>query len=485
MKIGIVALLQESNTFIAGKTQLQHFERELLLSGDAIREALADTEQEVGGFFAGLDDDDEFEAVPIFAARALPYGMIETDAFDELVARLLEGVKSAEPLDGILAAPHGATVAENHPDADGWWLTQLREHVGNEIPIIATLDPHGNLSPTMVAATDALVAYSTNPHLDQRATGLRAAELMKRTLRGEIRPTQAAAFPQMQINIQTQNTGEPPCSELYSAAAKIADHDGVVSHSITLGFPYADVAEMGSATIVVTDNDAELAQQIADRIGEEMWNRREQFDPEFTDVASAVAQANASEGTSVLLDMGDNVGGGSPGDSTFLLHELERTDTRSLVIIDDAESVAKAESTGIGERGEFCIGGKNDSLHGEPLVTTATVKSLHDGIFTESRARHGGIARFDQGRTAIVATDKGVTIMLSSQRTPPFSLAPVDHLRHRTTRLPCHCCQGRHCPDGRLRRNRRSLHPREHAGRNLCRHAAARFQKPSPTDVSV
>ena len=426
MKIGIVALLQESNTFIAGKTQLEHFERELLLTGEAIRDAMADTEHEVGGFFAGLDDETDFEAVPIFAARALPYGTIAAGAFDELVDRLLDGVRNAGSLDGILAAPHGATVAENHPDADGWWLTRLRGVVGSDIPIIATLDPHGNLSPAMVAATDALVAYSTNPHLDQRATGHRAADLMKRTLRGEIRPTQAAAFPPMQINIQTQNTGESPCSDLYSQAAQIASgFDDVLSHSIMLGFPYADVAEMGSAAIAITDNDADLAGQVVDQIGHEMWEHRRQFDPEFTDVGSAVEMARSSKGTSVLLDMGDNVGGGSPGDSTFLLHELERTGTGSVIIIDDAESVAHAEKIGLGNGGEFSIGARNDSLHGESLVTMATVTGLHDGVFTESRARHGGIARFDQGRTAIVRTERGVTVMLTSRRTPPFSLAQL------------------------------------------------------------
>ncbi len=427
MRIGIVALLQESNTFIAERTTFEHFERELLLTGEAIRDQLADTEHEVGGFFAGIADDEEFEAVPIFAARALPYGMIEAEAFDRLVAQLLGGVRNAGALDGILAAPHGATVAANHPDADGWWLGQLRNLVGDEMPIIATLDPHANLSPAMVAATDALVAYSTNPHLDQRATGERAADLMKRTLRGEIRPTQAAAFPAMQINIQKQNTGESPLVDFYQAADQIAEGQAI-SHSILLGFPYADVAEMGSAALAVTDDNPELAQQIADRIGDEMWQRREQFEPKFVDAQQSVERARSLGGITVLLDMGDNIGGGSPGDSTFLLHELERSgsiDQPALVIIDDAESVALAKQIGIGESATFSIGGKADEQHGSPLLVAATVKSLHHGKFSESRARHGGIANFDQGETAIVETENRVTIMLTSQRTPPFSLAQV------------------------------------------------------------
>ncbi|MEC5129091.1 M81 family metallopeptidase [Verrucomicrobiales bacterium BCK34] len=425
MRIGIVALLQESNTFVSGKTRLEHFERELLITGEAIRDTFLNAEHEVGGFFAGLEGERDFEAVPIFAARALPYGTIEASTFDELVERLLDGVRKAGPLDGILAAPHGATAAENHPDADGSWLTKLREQVGPDLPIIATLDPHGNLSPAMVAATDALIAYSTNPHLDQRETGLRAADLMKRTLRGEIRPTQAAAFPPLQINIQTQNTGEAPMNEFYGEADEIASKAETISHSIMLGFPYADVCEMGSSVIVVTNDDSALAGRLADKIADRMWERREQFDPEFIDVTAAVEHAGSSEGTSVLLDMGDNIGGGSPGDSTFILHELEANGIRSLVIIDDSGSVRFAEDTGIGERAEFSIGGKNDTLHGTPLNVVATVKSLHDGRFSESKARHGGITNFDQGRTAIIETDRGVTIMLTSRRTPPFSLAQL------------------------------------------------------------
>src|SRR5690606_40638802 len=105
------------------------------------------------------------------------------------------------PLDGLLVAPHGAAVSELEHDMDGYWLTKLREAAGPEMPIVITLDLHANLTPQMVAAVNATVAYKQNPHLDQRARGLEAARLMVRALRGEIRPTQAAAFPPIAINI--------------------------------------------------------------------------------------------------------------------------------------------------------------------------------------------------------------------------------------------------------------------------------------------
>src|ERR1043165_7966540 len=126
MRVGIIALLQESNTFIAGSTTFAHFEADLLVEGDAIRARFDGAHHEVGGFFAGLAEE-HIEAVPIFAARALPYGVVEAEAFDKLLARMDAALDQAGTLDGLLVAPHGATVAANYPDADGHWLTRLRE----------------------------------------------------------------------------------------------------------------------------------------------------------------------------------------------------------------------------------------------------------------------------------------------------------------------------------------------------------------------
>src|SRR5260370_30180728 len=110
----------------------------------------------------------------------------------------------AGPLDGLLVAPHGATVSEGIADVDGCWLEMLRGRVGPNVPIIGTLDLHANLSPRMVAACNALIAYRTNPHLDQKQRGIDAARLIARTIRGEVRPTMAAAFPPLAINIERQ-----------------------------------------------------------------------------------------------------------------------------------------------------------------------------------------------------------------------------------------------------------------------------------------
>lgn len=427
-RVGIVGLLQESNTFIEGKTTLAHFEADLLLRGEPIREAMAGAPHEVGGFFAGLEEAG-IEAVPLFLARALPYGVIVEEAFESLVADLLEAVAAAGPLDGYLAAPHGATVAEGFPDADGEWLSRLRRQIGAGTPLIATLDPHTNLTPAMVAATDALVAYSTNPHLDQRETGINAASLMARTLAGEIRPVQAAAYPPLAMNIQCHNTSVEPLASLYREAAALFAEPGLLGGSLILGFPYADVELMGSSVLVL-GNGAEtlpLAQAQADRIAAMMWERREEFAPVFLGIDEALARVAASEVQPVvLLDMGDNVGGGSPADSTAIIQawRARRETTRLFACLHDAAAAQLAHAAGAGELIEASIGDPADPVRGRFCVV-----SLHEGVFHESKARHGGFSVFDQGATAVLEEEgSGLVLMVTTRRMAPFSLAQLTSL---------------------------------------------------------
>jgi len=443
VRIGIIALLQESNTFLHEPTTLRRFEEDLLLVGEAIRRELAPAHHEIGGFFAGLDEEGA-EAVPLFAARALPFGIVTAEAFDRLLEMMFRQLDQAGPLDGLLVAPHGATVSERYPDADGHWLRCLRQRVGPAMPILGTLDPHANLTQRMVDSTDALIAYRTNPHIDQRQRGVEAADLLVRTLRGEVRPTQAATFPPLAINIECQFTSAAPCVQLYQQADAMLERPGVLSNSILLGFPYADVAEMGSSVLVVTDNDRSGAQRLADELGQAMWSMRHQFVGKLLSIAAAIEQARTLPGPVCLLDMGDNVGGGSTGDGTLLAQALlDQAPTsrrvypggktaginpaarESFVCLHDPEAVQRAEALGQGGRGRFLLGGKADARHGPPLDVELAVESLHEGWFEEPRPRHGGFRTFDQGRSAVLRSDCGLTVLATSKRMVPFSLCQL------------------------------------------------------------
>lgn len=349
MRVGVIALLHESNTFVRVATTIGDFESGWLLRGDELLR-LTGSRHEVGGFFEGLDAAG-LTAAPIFAARALPYGTITGDATDRLLDLLFSELERAGPLDGLLVAPHGATVSETRPDFDGHWLEELRAQIGPDVPVVSTLDLHANLSPRMIRACDATIGYATNPHVDQKERGLEAAALLARRLRGEVKLTQAAAFPPLAINIERQRTATPPCSTILEEAARLRSRPGVLSTSFVLGFPYADVEEMGSAVIVVTDDDAPGAAELAGSLGESVWTRRHEFLGELIDVEDALDQVADREGPICLLDMGDNVGGGSPGDGTLLARAiLRRGLPRAFVCLFDPEVVGRVERATVGDR---------------------------------------------------------------------------------------------------------------------------------------
>ena len=425
MRVGILALMQESNTFLPATTHWDDFANETLARGSEVRTQFADAPHEIGGFFGGLQTAD-LEAVPIFAARAMPYGTIDAESFTRLIDTMCEELLAAGPLDGLLVAPHGATVSQQHLDVDGYWLGRVREMVGPDLPMVGTLDPHANLSPKMVDACDALIAYRTNPHVDQRERGEEAASLIARMLKEGLRPTMAAQFPPTAISIESQCTEESPCRELYQIARQMLDEPGVLTNSILLGFPYADVPEMGSAVIVVTEDDLPRARQYARSLAGALWERREAFVVPMPDVEEAIELALKADPPVCLLDMGDNIGGGSPADSTWLAHALfDKQVDRSLIALYDPEAVRRSQKAGAGATLELHLGDHSGSPNGGPLVARCKVESLHEGRFTESEALHGGFSVFDQGPTAVLTTSQGLTVVVTSRRMVPFSLGQL------------------------------------------------------------
>lgn len=423
-RVGIASISLESNTFNPNLATLDDFRANTLLLGDDVR-SLEVAPHEIAGFFSGLTAE-RIQPVPLLAASAVAGGVAASETFDRLLGMLDKAMDRAGPLDGLLLAPHGAMVAEQAFDADGIWMSRIRERVGPHTPVIATCDPHANISAQMVAATDAIIAYRTNPHLDQRDRGVEAARLIARSLRGEAHPVQSACFPPMLIGIERQLTAEAPCADLCADVDRIRQRSGVLSASLILGFPYADVPEIGSAMIVVTDGDIRAADNAARELGRHMWKRRFELVGNLTSVADAVSEAGRSPGTTCLLDMGDNVGGGSPGDGTALLAELKRQSVvPAFGTLCDADAAAAAIGAGTGARIRLSAGAKIDQS-ADSLDCEFEVLIVTDGRFIETEIRHGGRTCFDQGPTAVVRCD-GLTIMLTSRPCSPFSLGQITH----------------------------------------------------------
>jgi microcystin degradation protein MlrC len=270
---------------------------------------------------------------------------------------------------------------------------------------------------------------------------------MVRTLDGAVRPTMAAVFPPMAISIERQMTGEPHLAVWYDLADRQLREDRVLSNSIVLGFPYADVEEMGTSVIVVADDAPEVAHGLAADLADALWAHRHEFLGRLVDVDAALRQCEQLDGPVCLLDMGDNVGGGSAADGTWIAHEIhKRRLPRSFLCLCDRDAVQQAELAGVGQTIHLRVGGKTDDQHGPPLEAVFRVQSLHDGRFEERQVRHGGFATFDQGRTAIVQTDYGMTVMLTSERMVPFSLQQLRSCKLDPSQLKILVAKGVHAP---------------------------------------
>lgn len=422
MRIAILGLSHESNTFLPTETELGDFE---VHRGPESRDRRAGTNHEIAGFLEGLHAAGA-TAVPVYDAAATPSGTIAAAAFERLHESLLEELDRRGPYDGVLAAAHGAAVAHGHPDADGAWLASVREAIGPDVPFVATVDAHANLSPAMVAATDAIISYRTNPHLDTHERGEEAARLIVEAVAERVQPVVVGAFPPVAINILQQAPAEPPCRPLYELAEAMRERPGILAVSITLGFPYADVSEVGTAFCVVADGDRALAAAAAEELAAALLERRSAFRPDLIPAPQALELAAAAAAPVCLLDMGDNVGGGSAADGTTLAHlVVARGGPATFISLYDPVASAAAHALGVGGRAAFSLGGHTDGLHGAPLEIEASVRSLHAGGFTEPEVRHGGGDRHDMGPTAVLDTDTGLTVQVTSRRIPPFSLGQL------------------------------------------------------------
>ena len=417
--IAIGGIMHESNTFSGAPTDYGAFSQ--TFAGNLIK-AWGETHHEMAGFIQGATQYD-YTAYPTLMASATPAGRVTDDAFDRLTEMLSQHLKSIPKYDGLLLALHGALVAESYPDGDGEILRRLRAALGRDLPIVVTLDQHANVSEQMVSESTALVIYKTTPHIDQRQRGLQAAELMMRILKDGVTPTQALAKPPMLLNILYHNTNVPPMKPILTAAKRLEERSDVLAASVAVGYPYADVYEAGPAFVVVTDDDSQLAQTEADRLSDMLLDVREELTLDLPDAAQAVEQAVASDKHPVILvEMGDNIGGGSPGDSTFVLTELVRQGASGFVVIlCDPEGVQTCVQAGVGAEVALDVGGKADDLHGDPVSIRGTVRLIHDGRYEETEPRHGGQRHHNQGLTVVIAVD-GSLVVLTSRRQTPFSL---------------------------------------------------------------
>lgn len=424
MRIALANFAHEAHSFAPTLTTMDRFrEHHLAFGHDEMRQH-AGTSTELAAVFDSAEKLG-FELKPLFYAYPLPGGPLTAERYDFFRNKLVEGLKANVPLDGVILCLHGAMVAENALDGEGEFVRTAREVVGPKAPIVCTLDLHGNVSELMVQSADALIPYDTNPHVDCYERGVQAAQLMRDILDGKVKPVTALVKPPLIPLPQKQNSSQPPFGEILKTAFEMEKRTGVINVGVMAGYAYSDVPEVGVSVIAITNGDEKLAREVGETVARKAWEVREQFVPKFPTPADAVQMAiHEPKGPVILVDTGDNVGGGSSADGTVLLYQLLRQNARDAVMmIRDAEVVEKCFQAGVGARISASVGAKTDKLHGEPVYVSGQVRLLSDGRYVNRGPMHGmqENVEWQMGHCAVLET-RGVTLLLTEHRVMPMNI---------------------------------------------------------------
>ncbi|MFC3677482.1 M81 family metallopeptidase [Ferrovibrio xuzhouensis] len=432
-RVAIAGFQHETNTFAPQKATLDKFVRgegwPALTEGAAIYATFEPMNIPIGGFIAEAKKK-KWALHPIAWAAAQPCAHVTDEAFEHVVGKIVDGVAALQGrIDAVYLDLHGAMVTESHEDGEGEILRRVRAVVGPDIPVVASLDLHVNITEAMVRYSDALIAYRTYPHLDMAVTGGRVARHLEQLLTGE-RSKQAKALRKLPflIPLTAQCTFIEPCRSIYETLGQM-ELGAVSSLSFAPGFHPADIRDCGPAVIAYADTQ-DAADRAADALARQIAEREGEFRTRLLSPEAAIAEARAmiragASKSVVLADVQDNPGAGATCDTTGLIAALvaEGVPDAAVCALYDPETARLAHQAGEGATLEIAIGGKLYTDHGAgPFRHRFEVARLGDGKFlctgpfyrgTQAKLGPQALLRI---RNPESPQGRGVDILVSSTR---------------------------------------------------------------------
>jgi microcystin degradation protein MlrC len=414
-------LFHETHTFLEGRSGLGDFQ---ISRGDELLRRRGDSSPLGGALQAAAEFD--WEVLPGVDFRASPGATVTGDVVEAFWAELVPSLR--EPLDAVYLVLHGAMVSESYDDVEGEILGRLRWLVGPAIPVFGVFDLHANFTQRMTEGANCLVAYRENPHTDARDAARLAAGLLQRCLlTGEV-PRMMWHHPPLIWPPTGTGTATDPMRALEALARKFEEEvPEFWAVNVCAGYSFADTAETGVSFIIATVGAAEQARAALIRLGALAWTRRAEGNVTEPTVDEVFAQLDPlPPGLTVLVEPSDNIGGGAPGDGSGLLRALvERRIPHAAIAINDPEAVTKLHDLQPGQKLVLPIGGKGSRIDPGPFTLEVELIRSGPGAFAlEDKQSHlASMAgdRFDMGPCAVVQHE-GLTILLTSQKTPPFDL---------------------------------------------------------------
>lgn len=419
-RIGIARINSETNAFSPEPTRLEDFERFHLLDADALAKATGRLRAELPGLALNAElsgarraiEKMGAEAVPLMSAWALPSGPLTRAAEAALTDRLLAAIDRAGPLDGLYLALHGAMRSEAGGEPEERVLEAVKA-AHPTLRVAVSYDLHGQMTAPKVQLPDVVTAYRTNPHRDLKQVGRRSAELLVRTLRGEVRPTVAWRTLPLVFGGGSTLDFLMPMRKVFRLLKRLEKDPRVLYASAFTVHVWSDSRELGWSAVVMTDGDEALAEELADEVADALWSVRDVPGPTLHAPAEAFALAERSRlarrtGAIFFSDTGDVVGAGALGESTHILAEaLRHPGLTTYVPIRDREVVAELFEAPLGEPVQVAVGGK-------------IAPELHPPLPLRGRLTHRGRSSYF-GRH--VTIDAGPAQVVVTERAP-YTLKP-------------------------------------------------------------
>ncbi len=353
------------------------------------------------------------EPVLAISARAGSAGLLSAEGWKTLSNEILASVSECAEtgVEAVYFSLHGAMGAEGEHDPEGYLLQETRRIVGEQIPIVISLDLHGILTDRMLRQVNGFALYHTYPHVDFADTGRRAAQLLVRILTEKLKPVMARVVVPALVRGDELITKTGCYGDLIREAQRLERDGTALSAGIMIGNPFTDAPELCTQTLVMTEGDAEGAANEAIRLAEEFWALRHRMQGKFISLERAIAQAKTISGSVLFTDAADATSSGATGDSNIILKGLRESgySKRVLAQIVDPVAASEAAMAGVGATVEVGLGGGLDTGRFSPMQVSARVRLLSDG-----RARYETMkSGINAGLTAVLEFDNFVVVVLS------------------------------------------------------------------------
>jgi len=379
MKVLIGHFTHEANTFCSKDASFEVFAENGYFKGNQLFERYIGTPHYIGGFIKAAEEEG-IELIPTIDVGNAA-ATLERECVERIMGDILPVLESCKnDIDGICFGLHGAGYARGIEDLESYILHKFRDIVGDDMPIMSSLDLHGNISDEMLELSDGLFGVKQYPHVDSYETGYLTMKTLAKVLRGEPKPEMAVKHLPLMIPLIAGFTRNEPFISINEYFKEYILSHGLIDATLFHGFPYTDVS-YASASVLVVGKGAKAA---AEELARYVWTRREGFIPEVLSPAEALnrAEAYTGEGYVVINEASDNPGCGTPGDGTHLLREMLKRNLPGSIMgfIYDPEAAEEIHKHRVGERIDLVLGGKTEKIHGEPLhLKNALICNLSDG----------------------------------------------------------------------------------------------------------